>query len=198
MKELEKFSESDLLFLTKEVQKKPLPVNNLTRNYYFKAVKYAISGIDKDVLNPKSSELPETQKHIRTKAQRRGLNPDVFMSDDVYAYNKYTANWVGDAIDNFGTITKPDSVRDFQKWFDSYAYNGGHPFEIYPYVCLYVRRHENGKFYLELQDFDVFSSKPSEKVLKMFLALRKAGVRVALADKKLLLEKIQKYNLLNR
>ena len=198
MKELEKFSESDLLFLTKEVQKKPLPVNNLTRNYYFKAVKYAISGIDKDVLNPKLPELQEIQKRMCTKAQKRGVNPGIFISNDVYAYNKYTANWVGDAIDNFGTITKPDSVRDFQKWFDVYAYNGGHPFEIYPYVCLYVRRHENGKFYLELQDFDIFSSRPSEKVLEMFLALRRAGVRVALTDKKLLLEKMQKYNLLNR
>jgi len=196
MKDLEKFSESDLLFLTKEANKKSLPVSNLTRNYYFKAVKYAISGIDKDVLKPEYSESQE--KHIRAKAQKRGLNPNIFMSDDVYAYNKYTARWVGDAIDNFGTITKPDSVRDFQKWFDMYAYNGGHPFEIYPYVCLYVRRHENGKFYLELQDFDVSVSGPSKTVLKMFLALRKAKVSVALVDKKLLLEQIQKYNLLNR
>ena len=197
MSQLRNFSTSDLERIAHDAVQSAQPIKNMTCNYYFRVVKYAISGIDKSVLSPAPAQLEQEQKRMRAKAVANNLNPDMFMSTDVYAYNKYTAKWVGDAIDNFGTIVGPDCPADFNKWFDVCAYNGGHPFEIYPYVCLYVRR-EKGGFYLELADFYSSEMCPSEKVLKMFLALRANDVSVALRDKKLLLEKIEKYNLLNR
>ena len=191
------FSKSDLDFLLKALGQDVCQVENMTCNYYFQAVKYALSGIDASVLRPDIKQKQIMQQRIRDKAVREGLNPDIFMSDDVMAYNKYTAGWVGDAIDNFGTIAKPDCPIEFKKWFDGYAYNGGHPFEIYPYVCLYVLS-KGDKFYLELADFGMGDIRPSEKVIKMFLALRCANISVGLRDKDLLIKKIQKYNLINR
>lgn len=197
MDELKNFSQSDLSFLVDAVTKDVLPIENLTRNYYFMATKYALSGIDKSVLNPSQSDMGKMQKRIRAKAQKNSLNPNIFMSPDVYSYNKYTEKWVGDVIDNFGTIQDPDSAVEFRNWFNVNAYNGGHPFEIYPNVCLYVRQKKD-KFCLELADFDVFVGVPSERVLKMFLATRQNNIPVALQDKNSFLEKIKKYNLLNR
>lgn len=194
MDTLKNFSKSDLDFLLKALGQDVCPVENMTRNYYFQAVKYALSGIDASVLKPNIKQT--IQQRMRDKAVREGLDPDVFVSDDVMAYNKYTTGWVGDAIDNFGTIAKPDCPIEFKKWFDGYAYNGGHPFEIYPYICLYVLQKAD-KFYLELADFGMGNIRPSEKVIKMFLALRRASISVGLRDKDLLLQKIQKYNLIN-
>ena len=85
----------------------------MTRNYYFKAVKYALSGFDSSVLRHDVTYVTKMRKQMYCKAQRYKLNPDIFLSDDVLAYNKYTVNWVGDAIDNFGTIEKPDCPKDF-------------------------------------------------------------------------------------
>ena len=195
MDTLKKFSKSDLDFLLKALDQNVCPIENMTRNYYFQAVKYALSGIDASVLRPDIKQI--TQLRVQDKAVREGLNPNIFMSDDVMAYNKYTTGWVGDAIDNFGTIAKPDCPIEFRKWFDAYAYNGGHPFEIYPYVCLYVLQ-KGDKFYLELSDFGIGDVCPSENVIKMFLALQRAKVSVSMRDKDLLLQKIQKYNLINR
>ena len=197
MNQLKSFSNNDIDVLLKAATQDVLPVENMTRDYYFHAVKYAISGIDQNILKPPAKDLQNMQKRMMAKAVRNGLNPNIFMSDDVYAYNKYTTNWVGDAVDNFGSIVSPNNSADFARWFDRYAYNGGHPFEIYPYVCLYVRRITD-KFYLELADFAAPNVQPTEKVLKMFLALHGANISVALRDKDLLLQKIQKYNLLNR
>ena len=197
MNQLKNFLKSDLDFLMFALEQELKPVVNLTRNYYFNAVKYALSGIDEDVLDVKANVREKMQRKMQAKAQRYNLNPGQFMSDDVIAYNKYTQNWVGDAIDNFGTIKNPDCPIEFKKWFDKYAYNGGHPFEIYPYICLYVRC-KNDKFYLELADFGVSGARPSEKVLKMFVAVRRAGINVALQDKDLLLKKMQIYNLKSR
>jgi len=64
-------------------------------------------------------------------------------------------------------------------------------------VCLYVRQKKDG-LYLELADFDMLANVPSERVLKMFLATRQNNITVALQDKNSFLEKIKKYNLLNR
>ena len=197
MNTLKDFSKSDLDFLLKALVQCVQPIENMTRNYYFQAVKYALSGVDKSVLRPDVKQKQIMQQRIRDRAAKAGLNPDIFMSDDVLAYNKYTNGWVGDAIDNFGTIAKPDCPIEFKKWFDGYAYNGGHPFEIYPYVCLYVLS-DGDKFYLELADFGMGNIRPSEKVIKMFLALRRANISVGLRDKDLLMQKIQKYNLINR
>ena len=197
MNQLKNFSQSDLDFLMSELGLGVKPVEGLTRNYYFNAVKYALSGVDEDVLDIKMNVREKVQRKMQAKAQRYNLNPGLFMSDDVIAYNKYTQNWVGDAIDNFGTIKNPDCPIEFKKWFDGYAYNGGHPFEIYPYICLYVRR-ENNKFYIELADFNIGGVRPTEKVLKMFIAVRRAGINVALQDKDLLLKKMQNYNLKSR
>lgn len=190
-------SKIDLDFLVRELSQPWRPIDFMTRNYYLRAVKYALSGIDRSVLNPGPDIVQKMQTRMSDKARRESLNPEIFMNDYVYAYNKYTAGWVGDAIDNFGTITKPDCPIDFAKWYDGYAYNGGHPFEIYPYVCLYVRRRDN-VFYLELADFTVGGVVPSEKVLKMFIALRQAGMNVGLRDRDIFLKQLQNYNLKNR
>lgn len=197
MESLKNISGSDLVFLAKALVKDVRPIENMTRNYYFGAVKYALSGIDETILNMSANVREKMQRKMQVKACSLNLNPSIFMSDDVLAYNKYTDCWVGDAIDNFGMIEKPDCPKEFQKWFDGYAYNGGHPFEIYPYVCLYVRRIKSG-FYLELTDFDVGAVRPTEKVIKIFIALQRANIPVMLRDSDLLLKKIQKYNLLNR
>ena len=197
MRQLYKFSKSDLDALRGELKISGQPIYGLTRNYYFKAVKYALSGFDSSVLRHDVAYVTKMRKQMYCKAQRYKLNPDIFLSDDVLAYNKYTVNWVGDAIDNFGTIEKPDCPKDFQKWYDKYAYNGGHPFEIYPYICLYVRRKKDN-FYLELADFDAGSIGRSQKLLKMFVALRQAGIPVELRNRDLFLQFWQNYNLKNR
>ena len=191
------FSKTDLEVLHRELQVPGQPIGEMTRNYYFKVVKYALSGFDSSVLQPEAKYVKQMQRRMVDKAQRYKLNPDIFLSDDVLAYNKYTVNWVGDAIDNFGTIEKPDCPKDFQKWYDKYAYNGGHPFEIYPYICLYVRRKKDN-FYLELADFDAGSIGRSQKLLKMFVALRQAGIPVELRNRDLFLQFWQNYNLKNR
>ena len=188
------FSRQDLEVITHALERPWQPIENLTRNYYFKVVRYALSGIDATVLNLGEQQRVEMKKQMQHKANRLGLNPDIFVTDDVLAYNKYTIGWVGDAIDNFGTIKNPDCPYDFQIWFEKYAYNGGHPFEIFPYICLYVRR-KKGKFYLELADFRIAGDLPTEKVLKMFLAVQRAGISVALRDKEFLLKKLHKYDL---
>lgn len=198
MNTLKNFSESDLVFVAKNLKRGLHPIENMTRNYYFRAVKYALSGIDEGLLSADCATYEYSRRVMGTKALREGMNPDIFMSDDVGAYNKYTTGWVGDAIDNFGTIVKPDCPVEFRKWHQVYAYNGGHPFEIYPYICLYVILHQDDKFYLSLSDFGRLDSYPSEKVIKMFIAMRRAGIEVALHDKEVLLKKMQKYNLLNR
>ncbi len=95
------------------------------------------------------------------KAQREKLNPDIFMSYDVCAYN------------------------------------GGHPFEIYPYICLYVRRKIDG-LYLELADMDVSNVFYLEKMLKMFIALRQASIPVELQCRDCFLKYWQNYNLKSR
>ena len=197
MNQLKNFSKSDLVFLMSELGQGQKPVEGLTRNYYFNVVKYALSGIDESILDVKANVREKMQRKMQFKAQMYNLNPGLFMSDNVIAYNKYTQNWVGDAIDNFGTIKNPDCPIEFKKWFNEYAYNGGHPFEIYPYICLYVMR-KNNKFYLELADFNIGGVCPTEKVLKMFIAVRRAGINVALQDKDLLLKKMQNYNLKSR
>lgn len=198
MNSLENFSKSDIDFIVRDLCQSAEPIAGMTRNYYFQAVKYALAGIDKSVMCMDVNFREKMQRQMQVKARRYNLNPDVFMSDDVIVYNKYTQGWVGDAIDNFGTIMRPDCPVDFVKWYDSHAYNGGHPFEIYPYVCLYVVRRASG-FYLELADFSIFNARrPTERVLKMYMALRRANVSVVLRDKDLLLQKLQKYNLLNR
>ncbi|MBR5153853.1 MAG: hypothetical protein IKW57_03615 [Alphaproteobacteria bacterium] len=173
------------------------PIKNFTRNYYLKCVKYALAGIDADVVAPNAEYLDKMNEFMRNKAIKQGLNPNIFVGVDVCAYNKYTVGWVGDVIDNFGTIQSPECPVDFAKWFEVYAYNGGHPFEIYPNICLYVRRMKND-FYLELADFCVGKNVPSEKVQNMFWALCGAGVNVCLRDGDLLLKKLQNYNLKNR
>ncbi len=197
MSHLKNLERADLDFLINALGQDVKPVKSMTRNYYFRAVKYAISGIDGSVLKPNLKQKFSMQQRMQNKAERTGVAPGLFMSDDVFAYNKYTECWVGDAIDNFGTITRPDCPVDFAKWYDVYAYNGGHPFEIYPYICLYVRNNSDG-FYLELTDFVFGDGRPSEKLIKMYLALQRANVSVALCDRDLLLKKLQKYNLLNR
>ena len=191
------FSRQDLEVITRALERPWQPIENLTRNYYFKVVRYALSGIDVTVLNLEKQQRAEMKKQMQLKAKRSGVNPDIFVADDVLVYNKYTTGWVGDAIDNFGTIKNPDCSYEFQTWFEKYAYNGGHPFEIFPYVCLYVRC-KNDKFYLELADFGIASDMPTEKVLKMFLAVQRAGVSVALRDMDLLLKKLHKYDLKKR
>ena len=197
MNSLENFSKTDIDFIVRELGQGAKPIENITRNYYFQAVKYALSGFDKSVICMDANVREKMQRQMQAKARRYNLNPDVFMSDDVMAYNKYTQGWVGDAIDNFGTITRPDCPVDFVKWYEGHAYNGGHPFEIYPYVCLYVVR-QTGGFYLELADFSINAGRPTERVMKMYMALRRANVSVVLRDRDLLLKKLQKYNLLNR
>lgn len=197
MNVLKNFSGLDLDFLRESLQDNVVLIENMTRNYYFRAVKYALAGIDKSVLNMGVGVREKMQRHMWVKAQRYNLNAMLFMSDDVLAYNKYTCGWVGDAIDNFGTIKNPDCPIEFKKWFDKYAYNGGHPFEIYPYVCLYVRRKDDG-FHLELANIKIYDTGPSDKVLKMFIALRRAGICVTLRDRNLFLEQWQNYNLKSR
>ena len=44
------FSKTDLEVLHRELQVPGQPIAEMTRNYYFKAVKYALSGIDSSVL----------------------------------------------------------------------------------------------------------------------------------------------------
>lgn len=197
MDTLKHFSKSDIDFIVRELGQDAKPIENMTRNYYFQVAKYALAGIDSSIFALDIRQKQIIQSRIRDKAGREGVNPDIFMSDDVIAYNKYTQGWVGDAIDNFGTIMRPDCPVDFAKWYEGHAYNGGHPFEIYPYVCLYVVRRVGG-FYLELADFSIGGVRPTERVLKMYLALRRANVSVVLRDRDLLLKKLQKYNLLNR
>lgn len=191
------FSKTDLEVLHRELQVPGQPIAEMTRNYYFKAVKYALSGFDSSVLQPDAKYVKQMQRRMVDKAQRYKLNPDIFLSDDVLAYNKYTVNWVGDAIDNFGTIEKPDCPKDFQKWYDEHAYNGGHPFEIYPYICLYVRRQKDG-FCLELANMGLSSIFYLEKMLKMFVALRQAHISVELQNRDAFLRYWQNYNLKNR
>lgn len=195
--EILNFSMLDLQIVADALKQPWQPIENLTRNYYFKAVKYALVGIDAGVLNLGDVQRKKMKEQMQFKAKRLGLNPDIFVSDDVCVYNKYTTGWVGDAIDNFGAIKNPDCPVDFAKWYDGYAYSGGHPFEIYPYICLYVRRCGK-RFYLELADFKVGNVVPSEKVLKMFMALRQMGVNVGLRDKDLFLKYWQNYNLKSR
>ncbi len=197
MRQLYKFSESELSVLKRELKISGQPIHNLTRNYYFRAVKYALSGFDGTVLRPDVTYVKKMQGQMYRKAQRYKLNPDIFMSYDVCVYNKYTINWVGDAIDNFGTIKNPDCPIEFQKWYGEYAYNGGHPFEIYPYICLYVRRQKDG-FYLELANMGVDSVYYLEKMLKMFIALRHAHIPVELQNRGSFLKYWQNYNLKNR
>ena len=197
MKQLYNFSKSDLDVLRGELKISGQPIYGLTRNYYFKAVKYALSGFDSSVLRHDVTYVTKMRKQMYCKAQRYKLNPDIFLSDDVLAYNKYTVNWVGDAIDNFGTIEKPDCPKDFQKWYDKHAYNGGHPFEIYPYICLYVRRQKDG-FYLELANMGLSSVFYLEKMLKMFVALRQAHIPVELQNRDAFLRYWQNYNLKSR
>lgn len=197
MRQLYKFSKSDLDALRGELKISGQPIYGLTRNYYFKAVKYALSGFDSSVLRHDVTYVTKMRKQMYCKAQRYKLNPDIFLSDDVLAYNKYTVNWVGDAIDNFGTIEKPDCPKDFQKWYDEHAYNGGHPFEIYPYICLYVRRQKDG-FCLELANMGLSSIFYLEKMLKMFVALRQAQIPVELQNRDTFLRYWQNYNLKNR
>ena len=197
MKQLYNFSKSDLDVLRGELKISGQPIYGLTRNYYFKAVKYALSGFDSSVLRHDVTYVTKMRKQMYCKAQRYKLNPDIFLSDDVLAYNKYTVNWVGDAIDNFGTIEKPDCPKDFQKWYDERAYNGGHPFEIYPYICLYVRRQKDG-FYLELANMGLSSVFYLEKMLKMFVALRQAHIPVELQNRDAFLRYWQNYNLKSR
>lgn len=197
MRQLYKFSESELSVLKRELKISGQPIHNLTRNYYFRAVKYALSGFDGTVLHPNVTYVKKMRGQMYRKAQRYKLNPDIFMSYDVCAYNKYTINWAGDAIDNFGTIKNPDCPIEFQQWYDEHAYNGGHPFEIYPFLCLYVRR-KNNAFYLELANFGVDSVFYLEKLLKMFIALRCAGVPVDLCNRDSFLKYWQNYNLKNR
>ena len=156
-----------------------------------------MSGFDSSVLRHDVTYVTKMRKQMYCKAQRYKLNPDIFLSDDVLAYNKYTVNWSGDAIDNFGTIEKPDCPEDFQKWYDEHAYNGGHPFEIYPYICLYVRRQKDG-FYLELANMGLSSVFYLEKMLKMFVALRQAHIPVELQNRDAFLRYWQNYNLKNR
>lgn len=191
------FSETDLEVLHRELQVPGQPIAEMTRNYYFKAVKYALSGFDISVLQLDAKYVKQMQRRMVDKAQRYKLNPDIFLSDDVLAYNKYTVNWVGDAIDNFGTIEKPDCPKDFQKWYDEHAYNGGHPFEIYPYICLYVRRQKDA-FCLELANMGLSSIFYLEKMLKMFVALRQAHIPVELQNRDTFLGYWQNYNLKNR
>lgn len=191
------FSKTDLEVLHRELQVPGQPIAEMTRNYYFKAVKYALSGFDSSVLQPDAKYVKQMQRRMVDKAQRYKLNPDIFLSDDVLAYNKYTVNWAGDAIDNFGTIEKPDCPKDFQKWYDEHAYNGGHPFEIYPYICLYVRRQKDG-FCLELANMGLSSVFYLEKMLKMFVALRQAHIPVELQNRDAFLRYWQNYNLKNR
>lgn len=191
------FSKTDLEVLHRELQVPGQPIAEMTRNYYFKAVKYALSGFDSSVLQPDAKYVKQMQRRMVDKAQRYKLNPDIFLSDDVLAYNKYTVNWAGDAIDNFGTIEKPDCPKDFQKWYDEHAYNGGHPFEIYPYICLYVRRQKDG-FCLELANMGLSSVFYLEKMLKMFVALRQAHIPVELQNRDAFLGYWQNYNLKSR
>ena len=194
MRQLYNFSQTDLDTLCGELKISGQIIHGLTRNYYFKAVKYALSGFDSGVLRPDVRYVTKMRKQMYSKALRYKLNPDIFLSDDVCAYNKYTMNWAGDAIDNFGTIKNPDCPIEFQKWYDEYAYNGGHPFEIYPYICLYVRRQKDG-FYLELANMGLSSVYYLEKMLKMFIALRQARVPVELRNRDCFLKYWQNYNL---
>lgn len=198
MNVLQKFSGTDLAFLAENLQRPWRPIENMTRNYYFRAAKYALSGIDGGLMSSDCAAYEYSRRVMGVKALREGVNPDIFMSDDVGAYNKYTIGWVGDAIDNFGTIVNPDCPIEFRKWHQVYAYSGGHPFEIYPYICLYVVLHRDDKFYLSLSDFGRLDPCPSERVIKMFIAMRRAGIEVVLRDREALLKKMHKYNLLNR
>lgn len=197
MRQLYDFSKSDLNFLVAELKQPGQPINCLTRDYYFKVVKYALSGFDSSVLCPDAKYVQQMRHRMYRKAQHKKLNPDIFMSYDVCVYNKYTTGWVGDAIDNFGTITRPDCTVDFSKWYDVYAYNGGHPFEVYPYICLYVRRKNDG-FYLELANLFGADSSNVFYSEKMFIALRQAGVPVELCNRDLFLKYWQNYNLKSR
>lgn len=197
MKVLSRFSGDELKFLGDEVAKRAGVIPEFTRDKYFQAVKYVLSGIDKTVLKPEAQFVQTQQRLMRDKAKRQGLDFNLFNSVDVWAYNKWTQNWVGDAIDNFGTIKNPKCPVEFQKWFDVYAYNGGHPFEIYPYICMYVRKVEQG-FCLELADFGSWGVEPSENLLRMFVAGRKAGVQVNIFNQDILLKKLQNYNWTNR
>ena len=197
MRQLYNFSESELSVLKRELKISGQPIHNLTRNYYFHAVKCALSGFDRAVLHPDVMYVKKMQWKMCFKAQQYKLNSHIFMSNDVCAYNKYTVNWAGDAIDNFGTIKNPDCPIEFQKWYDEHAYNGGHPFEIYPFLCLYVRR-KNNAFYLELANFGVDSVFYLEKLLKMFIALRYAGIPVDLCNRECFLKYWQNYNLKSR
>ncbi len=123
-------------------------IQNLTRNIYFMAVKYALSGFNKSVLS--------------------GTCLD--------AYNKYTARWVGDADKNFGTIKNPDCPGEFKQWYKYHAYKGGHPFEIYPYYCLYVNKNNKDEFYLRLGDMYMgHHLETINRLLKMYIALCKNG-----------------------
>lgn len=142
-------SDADKDYLNNNLFKGEQIIPNLTRNIYFDAVKYAISGFDNLVLNGSS----------------------------IAAYNKYTTGWVGNADDNFGTINNPDSPKEFKEWYEKHAYNGGHPFEIYPYYCLYVNDNDDGEFYLRLADMWCGGYQPSiiNKLLKMYLGLNKNG-----------------------
>ncbi len=82
----------------------------------------------------------------------------------------------GGADENFGTIENPNSVQDFNQWYECHAYSGGHPFEIYPYYCLYVNRNDDGSFYLRLGDmYGDLNLGVINRMLKMYLGLYKNG-----------------------
>ena len=70
MRQLYKFSESELSVLKRELKISGQPIHNLTRNYYFRAVKCALSGFDGTVLRPDVTYVKKMQGQMYRKAQR--------------------------------------------------------------------------------------------------------------------------------
>ena len=64
MKVLARFSGDELKFLGDEVAKRAGVIPEFTRDKYFQAVKYVLSGIDKTVLKPEA-QFVQTQQRMK-------------------------------------------------------------------------------------------------------------------------------------